>query len=129
MRPTVMSRFALVAKVKSIQGEDLLNLFRRTLENKGELKQVPQYFDQWLKLGRLYKPQWSTSAERQEHYLKAMVEIVEEFINTPLRRDIRMKDYLRRVPESLARVEFSPVEDRHLQGALELFEKSLETWS
>lgn len=128
MRPTVMSRFALVVKVRAVQGGDLLNLFRRSLENKGELKQVPQYFDQWLKLGRLHKPQWSASPERQEHYLRAMVEIVERFVNTPLRRDIRMKDYLRRVPESMARVEFSPVEDRHLQNALELFQTSLETW-
>lgn len=129
MRPTVMSRFALVVKVRSIQGEDLLNLFRRSLERKGELLQLPQYFDQWVKLGRLYEPAWRISFEGREHYLSAMVEIVEKHINTPLRRDIRMRDYLRRVPEAMARAEFSPVEDRHLRDALSLFQASLETWS
>ncbi len=129
MRPTVMSRFALVVKVRSIQGEDLLNLFRRSLERKGELEQLPQYFDQWVKLGRLYEPEWRISLEGREHYLSAMVEIVEKHINTPLRRDIRMRDYLRRVPEAMARAEFSPVEDRHLRDALSLFQASLKTWS
>lgn len=128
MRPTVMSRFAIVVKVGTIQRQDMLSLFARSLETKGELKQLPQYYDQWLKLARLYKPEWKVSPESREHYLVGMVDIVEEYINTPLRRDIRMKDYLRRVPESMARAEFSPVEDRHLKAALQIFRSSLGTW-
>jgi hypothetical protein len=128
LRPTVMSRFALVVKVGTIGREEKLNLFRRSLQGKGELKRLPDYYDQWLRLARLYSPALSVSAERSEHYLQAMVDIVEKYINTPLRRDIRMKDYLRRVPEAIARAEFSPVKDDHLEAALQLFGAALQTW-
>jgi len=128
MRPTVMSRFALVIKVEAIKRQDMLSLFSRSLDAKGELKHLPQYFDQWLKLARSYNPELNVSLESREHYLSAMVDIVERYINTPLRRDIRVKDYLRRVPEAMARAEFEPVQDRHLEAALQLFQNSLETW-
>jgi hypothetical protein len=124
-----MSRFALVVKVTSIQGEGLLELFRRSLKSKGELRRLPQYYDQWLKLARLYRPEWKASQEACERYLKAMVQVVEKYVSTPLRRDPRMKDYLRRVPEAMARAEFSPVEDRHLQQSLALFDATLATWA
>jgi hypothetical protein len=128
MRPTVMSRFALVVKVEAIKKQDMLSLFSRSLDAKGELKHLPQYFDQWLMLARSYNPELNVSLESRERYLSAMVDIVERYINTPLRRDIRVKDYLRRVPEAMARAEFEPVQDRHLEAALQLFQNSLETW-
>jgi hypothetical protein len=128
MRPTVMSRFALVVRVEAIGRADMLSLFSRSLDAKGELKHLPQYYDQWLKLARAYEPELQVSLESRDHYLSAMVDIVEKYINTPLRRDIRIKDYLRRVPEAIARAEFEPVQDRHLEAALQLFRTSLETW-
>ena len=128
MRPTVMSRFALVVRVEAIGRTDMLSLFSRSLDAKGELKHLPQYYDQWLKLARSYDPELKVSPGSREHYLSAMVDIVERYINTPLRRDIRVKDYLRRVPEAIARAEFEPVQDRHLEAALQLFRTSLETW-
>jgi len=106
----------------------MLSLFSRSLDAKGELKHLPQYYDQWLKLASVYDPDLKVSLESREYYLSAMVDIVEKYINTPLRRDIRIKDYLRRVPEAIARAEFEPVQDRHLEAALQLFRTSLETW-
>jgi hypothetical protein len=128
MRPTVMSRFALVVKVSPIKRDEMLNLFSHSFDSQRELNRLPQYYDQWLKLARTYQPEIQVSLEKRQQYLYEIVDIVEEHINTPLRRDIRMKDYLRRVPEAIARSEFSPVQDRHLEAALELFRKSLETW-
>jgi hypothetical protein len=106
----------------------MLNLFSRSFDSRRELNRLPQYYDQWLKLARLYQPEIQVSLEKLQQYLFEITDIVEEHINTPLRRDIRMKDYLRRVPEAIARAEFAPVQDRHLEAALELFRKSLETW-
>ena len=128
MRPTVMSRFALVVRVGAIKRDEMLNLFSRSFDSRRELNRLPQYYDQWLKLARLYQPEIQVSLEKLQQYLFEITDIVEEHINTPLRRDIRMKDYLRRVPEAIARAEFAPVQDRHLEAALELFRKSLETW-
>ncbi len=128
MRPAVMSRFALVVRVGTIQREEMLNLFTRSFDSKRELNRLPQYYDQWLRLSRLYQPEIQISLEKRQQYLYEITDIVEEHINTPLRRDIRMKDYLRRVPEAIARAEFSPVQDHHLQAALDLFRRSLETW-
>jgi len=128
MRPTVMSRFALVVRVAAIKRDEMLNLFSSSFDSKRELNRLPQYYDQWLKLAHLYQPEIQVSLEKRQQYLYEIADIVEEHINTPLRRDIRMKDYLRRVPEAIARAEFAPVQDRHLEAALELFRKSLETW-
>ncbi len=128
MRPTVMSRFGLVVRVCTIERQDMLSLFAQSLDAKGELQRLPQYYNQWLKLARLHDPEWRVSSHCRERYLSAMVDIVEKYINTPLRRDIRMKDYLRRVPEAMARAEFGPVQDHHLETASKLFQTSLETW-
>lgn len=128
MRPTVMSRFALVVRVGAIKRDEMLNLFSRNFDSRRELNRLPQYYDQWLKLARLYQPEIQVSLEKRQQYLYEITDIVEEHINTPLRRDIRMKDYLRRIPEAIARAEFSPVQDRHLEAALDLFRKSLKTW-
>lgn len=128
MRPTVMSRFAIVVRVGAIGRQDMLSLFARSLDTKGEIKLLPQYYDQWLRLVRRYEPEWKVSSESRDRYLQAMVDMVNKYIDTPLRRDIRMKDYLRRVPEAMARAEFSPVEDWHLEIALQVFRSSLGTW-
>jgi hypothetical protein len=69
MRPTVMSRFALVIKVEAIKRQDMLSLFSQSLDAKGELKHLPQYFDQWLKLARSYNPELNVSLESRERYL------------------------------------------------------------
>lgn len=128
MRPAVMSRFALAVRVGTIDREGMLSLFAKSLEGKRELNRLPQYYDQWLKLARLYEPELQVSPGNREQYLLAVTDIVEKHIRTPLRRDIRMKDYLRRVPEAMARAEFEPIQDKHLQAALELFRRSLDTW-
>jgi hypothetical protein len=129
MRPTVMSRFALVVKVGAIGREGMLSLFYKSFDSKRELNRLPQYYDQWLRLAHRYQPEVQVSQDKLDLYLYEIVDIVEEHMNTPLRRDIRMKDYLRRVPEAIARSEFEPIQDRHLEAALELFRESLQTWN
>lgn len=46
----------------------------------------------------------------------------------PLRRDLRMADYSRRIPLSIARTEFKNVTDETLDMALELINQSIDEW-
>jgi len=63
-----------------------------------------------------------------ERYLHAMNEIVETYYNTQLRRDLRMSDYLRRIPLAIARSSFHAVDDKILKKAETLIQESIETW-
>jgi hypothetical protein len=57
-----------------------------------------------------------------------MNDIVEQHYNTTLRRDLRMSDYLRRIPLAIARSSFSPVDNKVLVKAETLIKESIETW-
>ena len=92
-----MSRCALVVKVRNIGREDRLNLFRKKF-GKGEIKEKHDYYDQWVKLARRYEPTLSVSEKNVNKYLNTINDIVEGYYNTTLRRDLRMSDYLRRIP-------------------------------
>ena len=58
-----------------------------------------------------------------------MDDIVEQFYDTTLRRDLRMADYIRRIPMAIARSQFSPVDDTVVHEAATLVKESIETWS
>jgi hypothetical protein len=123
-----MSRCALVVKVQNIGKEDRLNLFRKKFYGKGEIKEKHEYYDQWVKLARRYEPVITASEKKVSRYLNVMNEIVEAHYNTTLRRDLRMSDYLRRIPLAIARSSFNPVDNKVLLEAETLMEESIETW-
>jgi hypothetical protein len=128
LSPLLMSRCALVVKVQNISKEDRLNLFRRKFYGTGELKEKHDYYDQWVKLARCFEPAISASEKNVNKYLNIMNEIVENHYNTTLRRDLRMSDYLRRIPFAIARSSFSPVDNKILMEAEDLIKESIETW-
>ena len=107
LSPLLMSRCALVVKVQNIGKEDRLNLFRKKFYGTGELKEKHDYYDQWVKLARRYEPTITASEKNVNKYLNIMNDIVEDHYNTTLRRDLRMSDYLRRIPLAIARSSFS----------------------
>jgi len=74
-------------------------------------------------------PKIECSPDRVVAYVDKAVDLVEKYQGTPLRRDPRMGDYLRRVPMSIARAEFRNVTDADLTSALELFQQSVEEWT
>jgi hypothetical protein len=123
-----MSRCALVVKVQNISRDDRLNLFKKKFYGKGEIKEKHEYYDQWVKLSRRYEPGITASEKHVNKYLNTMNEIVEAHYNTTLRRDLRMSDYLRRIPLAIARASFHAVDDRILTQAEGLMKESIETW-
>jgi len=128
LSPLLMSRCALVVKVQNIGKEDRLNLFRKKFYGTGEIKEKHEYYDQWVKLSRRYEPSITATEKRVNKYLQAMNEIVESHYNTTLRRDLRMSDYLRRIPLAIARSSFTTVDDKILGQAEALMKESIETW-
>jgi len=128
LSPLLMSRCALVVKVQNIGKEDRLNLFRKKFYGTGELKKRHDYYDQWVKLARRFEPTITASEKNVYRYLNIMNDIVEDHYNTTLRRDLRMSDYLRRIPLAIARSSFSSVDNKVLVEAEALIKESIETW-
>jgi len=58
-----------------------------------------------------------------------MSEIVEKYYSTNLRRDLRMADYIRRIPLSIARSSFNPVNNEIIEEAENIINDSINTWS
>lgn len=128
LSPLLMSRCALVVKVQNIGKEDRLNLFRKKFYGEGELKDKHEYYDQWVKLARRFEPTITASGHHVERYLQEMNEVVEQYYHTTLRRDLRMSDYIRRIPLAIARASFSSVNDTVLEESEGIVKDSLKTW-
>ena len=129
LSPLLLSRCALIVKVQNIGREDRLDLFRQKFYGQGELKQKHEYYDQWVKLSRTFEPSITASKHTVDRYLEEANDIVETYYNTALRRDLRMSDYVRRIPLAIARASFSDVDDEVIEQAGDIMRESIETWS
>ena len=128
LSPLLMSSCALIVKVQNISKEERLDLFRKKFYGGAEIKEKHEYYDQWVKLARTYNPEITASEKSVEKYIYDTNEIVEKYYNTTLRRDLRMSDYIRRIPLAIARASFSPVDDKVVSEAGKILKESIETW-
>jgi len=128
LSPLLVSRCALIVKVQNISKDDRLNLFRKKFYGGGEIKEKHDYYDQWMRLSRTYEPKITASDKAVGKYIDDVNEIVEKYYYTTLRRDLRMADYIRRIPLAIARASFAPVDDKVIKEAGEIFRESIETW-
>jgi hypothetical protein len=128
LSPLLISRCALIVKVHNIDKEERLDLFRRKFYGRAEIKEKHDYYNQWMKLARMHEPEITASEKKVEKYIKNMNEIVEKYYDTTLRRDLRMADYIRRIPLAIARASFSSVDDNTLLEAENIVRESIETW-
>ncbi len=128
LSPLLMSRCALIVKVQNISTEERINLFHKKFYGGGEIREKHEYYDQWTKLARTYGPEITASEKQVKKYIHDMNEVVEKYYNTTLRRDLRMADYIRRIPLAIARASFSPVDDKVILEAGNILKESIETW-
>jgi len=128
LSPLLVSRCALIVKVQNISKDDRINLFRKKFYGGGEIKEKHDYYDQWMKLSRNYEPKITASDKTVGKYIEDVNEIVENYYYTTLRRDLRMADYIRRIPLAIARASFAPVDNKVIREAGEIFRESIETW-
>ncbi|HDM67150.1 MAG TPA: hypothetical protein ENG62_02030 [Thermoplasmatales archaeon] len=128
LSPLLVSRCALIVRVKNIGREDRINLFLRKFYQDGEIQEKHEYYDQWVRLSRTYHPEITASKNVVERYIREMNDIVEKYYSTNLRRDLRMADYIRRIPMAIARASFSPVDDKVVEESENLIKESIQTW-
>jgi len=129
LSPLLMSRCALIVKVQNISKNDRINLFRKKFYGGGEIKEKHDYYDQWMRLSRTFEPKITASDKAVENYIDGVNEIVEKYYYTKLRRDLRMADYIRRIPLAIARASFAPLDNKVIKEAGEIFRESIETWT
>jgi DNA replicative helicase MCM subunit Mcm2 (Cdc46/Mcm family) len=129
LSPLLISRCALVVKVHDIGRDDRIRLFKRRFYGEGEAREKHEYYDQWVKLARSYEPEITASQKVVDDYIQHVNDIVEQYYSTKLRRDLRMADYVRRIPYAIARSLFSSVDNRIVKEAGQLIEESIATWS
>ena len=128
LEPALMSRFGLVVKTEELGDYDRLELAREKFYHGRYIERYPEYYDQWIKLARFHEPKIVASDDRVDEYLKDVDSIIKEFMNTPLRRDLRMQDYQRAIPFSIARCEFRDVDEEILDESYDIIEKTIEDW-
>jgi len=128
LSPLLLSRCALIVRVKTISTEERLDLFEKKFFGISELKEKHEYYDQWVRLSRKFTPEIKASEKAIKNYLKNMNEIVEKYYASNLRRDLRMADYIRRIPLAIARASFSPITDNILKDATDIIIESIDTW-
>ncbi len=128
LSPLLVSRCALIVRVENIGSEERFNLFQKKFWGRGEIEEHHQYYDQWIRLARNYIPKITASETKVKKYLEKMNQIVENYYSTNLRRDLRMADYIRRIPFAIARASFGVVDDTVLEEASAIIHESIETW-
>ncbi|MCD6468035.1 MAG: hypothetical protein J7L32_01810 [Thermoplasmata archaeon] len=126
--PLLVSRFALVVKTENISEDERKQLFKEKFFGGSEIRQKPRYYDQWVKQARMHKPVIKVSDDRIDRYIEKASEIVERYQSTSLRRDLRMGDYIRRIPFAIARAGFGDVTEEVLEESELLIEESVENW-
>jgi len=126
--PLLMSRFALIVKTEKIDRENRLKLFEQKFYGGGEIREKPSFYNQWVEMAQSYSPSIKVSSKKVRKYLESVNELVEEHYTTKLRRDLRMGDYMRRIPQAIARASFSDVEDETLDEAERILHDSIKSW-
>ena len=128
LSPLLVSRCALIVRVKNIDREDRINLFQKKFYGSNELKINHDYYDQWVRLARRHHPEIKASENAVSKYIHQMNDVVETHYSTNLRRDLRMADYIRRIPLAIARASFSDVTDNTIEEASSIVADSIDTW-
>lgn len=126
--PLLVSRFALIIKTENISEEERKALFKEKFYGRSEIRIKPEYYDQWVKLSRTFQPKIVANEKDVDKYIDRASKLVEIYQSTNLRRDLRMGDYIRRIPLSIARASFKDVDSDVLDESRNILEESIEGW-
>lgn len=129
MEKTLLSRFAFIVRTENLTTEEKKRLFRGRFLGESKLSEHSQLFDQWIKLARTQNPRLRASNGKINNFVREAVKIVDLHATTPLRRDLRMGDYLRRIAMAFARAEFVDVTDGIIDKAFQLLKSSIDVWN
>ena len=77
LSPLLMSRCALIVKVQNISKEERIDLFHKKFYGGGEIREKHEYYDQWTKLARTYRPE-ITASEKDDLEKYHQIEVVND---------------------------------------------------
>ena len=102
--PILLSRFALVIKADELDANHRRELIKRKLLGEVATSDLSRWYLAWLREGRRHDPEWMVSETEIDSYASRINQLVQEYMKSPLRRDLRMGDYGRRMAVAIARV-------------------------
>ena len=126
--PILLSRFALIVKAEELGADLRKALLKRKLLGKISASEFSEWHLPWLRETRKYQPKLIASEEEIDKYINKVDSLVGQYLKTPLRRDLRMGDYAKRVPLAIARASFSDVDSTVLEEAIELMQACIAAW-
>ena len=126
--PILLSRFALIVKAEELKAISRKALLKRKILGEVAHSDLSRWHLPWLKEARKHFPKFAASEEEIEAYVDRVDKLIEEHLKTPLRRDLRMGDYAKRLPLAIARASFSDVNRDVLDKAVGLMEACVKAW-
>ena len=127
--PILASRFAFIIKAEELEASRRRALLKRKILGQATALELSKWHLPWLREARKHYPSFSVSDAEIESYVSRVDKLIEEHLKTPLRRDLRMGDYAKRVPLAMARASFSDVDGGILEEAIQLMESCVAAWS
>jgi hypothetical protein len=127
--PILLSRFALIVKAGELEADLRKTLLKRKLLGETPVSELSRWHLPWLREARKHRPRFVASEEEIDQYIDKVDNLVGRYLKTPLRRDLRMGDYAKRVPLAMARASFSDVGSQVLEEAIQLMEDCAAVWS
>jgi len=124
----LLSRFALIVKAEELEASRRKGLLKRKLLGGAAASELSKWHLPWLREARKHWPKFTAADSDIEAYVDRVDKIIEEHLKTPLRRDLRMGDYAKRVPLAIARASFSDVDGKILEKAIRLMEACVAAW-
>ena len=128
LTPILLSRFALIVKAEELDADRRKALLKRKLLDETLAPELTRWHLPWLREARKHCPKIVASDEEINKYIDKVDNLIGKYVNTPLRRDMRMGDYAKRVPMAMARASFSDVDGKTLDEGVQLIEDCIAAW-
>ena len=128
LSPALLSRFAFIVKAEGVEADRRKALLKRKFLGEEIAPQLTRSHLLWLRAARRHQPKVTASEEEIDLYIDKVDKLVEQYLTAPLRRDLRMGDYAKRVPMAIARASFTDVDGKILDLAIELIQSSIGAW-
>lgn len=128
LSPLLLSRFAFVVKAEGLEDDRRKALLKRKFLGEAVTVEHTKQHLLWLRESRKHRPKIAVSEDEIDGYIEKVDKLVEKYLKAPLRRDLRMGDYAKRVPMAIARASFTDIDGKVLNAAIELMEECIAAW-
>jgi len=126
--PILLSRFALIVKAEELDADRRKALLKKKLLDEALVPEHTRWHLSWLHEAWKCHPKIVASEEEINRYIDRVDNLIGQYVKTPLRRDMRMGDYAKRVPMAMARASFSDVDGKTLEEGVRLIEACIAAW-